>query len=144
MRKHGIGNIKVRVLASLESPTELDAEEIKWISELGTLKERGGYNLTPGGGGTSGYKHAPDAKSRISRKASDKTRKLISEANKKRIGDLSPRASISEKQVAEIKEMMWRGYTMLEITKETGIPKTTLSGISYGGRCRKRGDSNKE
>lgn len=132
MRKHGVDNIKSRVLEDIEDPQRLDELEIRWITELKTLRDESGYNLSPGGGGTFGYKHAPDAKTRISRKASDETRRRISEANRKRVGSLASRATITDEQVAVLKMRMWNGESLAEVSKDTGVPKSTLSGISTG------------
>lgn len=63
MIKHGCENFTMEVLAEVDD-SELDALEIKFIAEIGTLAP-GGYNLTTGGGH---YRHCDRTKQMLSEK----------------------------------------------------------------------------
>lgn len=71
-----------KILAFTRNISSLDALEIKFIKQYDTFKN--GYNCTEGGGGNRGVK------------LSLKTRKKISEANKKRFKDPQERKKMSE------------------------------------------------
>lgn len=60
MKAHGTANFTIELLRTCASQAEMDAWEVKLIAELGTFAP-GGYNLTRGGGGKSGYKHSPES-----------------------------------------------------------------------------------
>jgi group I intron endonuclease len=64
IRKYGWCNFSVGVIDSACSIEELSKKEIYWIKKLNTFKGTG-YNMTPGGDGTSGYSHTKSAKKKI-------------------------------------------------------------------------------
>lgn len=65
MVKYGFANFEISVLQQCVSATELDAAEKRWIASLGTFAP-GGYNLTLGGGGKSGYRHSEESRRKMS------------------------------------------------------------------------------
>lgn len=50
IREHGVDSFVGRVICECETPEELDAAELKWVTELNTLWPNG-YNMLPGGSG---------------------------------------------------------------------------------------------
>lgn len=133
MAKHGVENIQFQVLDRAESVKELDEKEVYWISNLGTLIEHGGYNISPGGHGNSGYSHPADAKSRKKGpKHSEETKKKISQALTGRFGEKSTRTNLKEYQVQSVIDLYWAGETISEVSANTGIKDTTVMGIVSG------------
>ncbi len=66
LRKYGFNAFKWKVLFDDVDEDELDSIEIATI-KLKKSKAPNGYNLTDGGDGTSGWKHSPKTKLKISR-----------------------------------------------------------------------------
>ncbi|KKN64636.1 hypothetical protein LCGC14_0489660 [marine sediment metagenome] len=84
VRKYGIDAFESCVIAIASSQRELDALEIRHIAEQGTIAPNG-YNLLAGGSG--GRVHHKDTREKLrkaatGRKASDETRRKMSESNK--------------------------------------------------------------
>lgn len=130
MRKHGVENIRYTVLESLETAAGLDAAEERWIIELKTLVDQNGYNITPGGKSVRGYKHRPDAKSRIGRTHTAETRAKLSLAQKGKVGSLANNVKINESIAAEIKRDLWSGLTIAECAKLRGQTEGIVASIS--------------
>lgn len=95
MRKYGIDNFEF-IKICICSREELDTLECTYIKEYNTFGD-GGYNMTTGGQGTRDYK------------ASDETRKKISQAGKGRIPSEETRKKLS---IANM------GHTVSEETRE--------------------------
>lgn len=57
IRKHGVDAIECVIIEEVSDSEELDAREIHWIKELATFigEGHGGFNLTHGGTGVTGY-----------------------------------------------------------------------------------------
>ncbi len=75
IRKYSVINFSLELLETCNSLDEMNGYEIKYIAKYDSF--RNGYNMTLGGAGRSGYDY----------KVSKKTRKKISEANKRRFKD---------------------------------------------------------
>lgn len=103
IRKYGLENFIVVILAVCNTKAELDEQEIAWIKRL-NCKGDGGYNLTDGGEGTPGVpgrKYTEAEKANLSAKL--KGRKFtpehcaaISEGNKGRVHSEVTKAKISK------------------------------------------------
>lgn len=133
IRKHGEENIRFEVLKTGIEVSELDRLEQNLIRELGTHIEAGGYNIQPGGNGVSGYKHHPDARSKMTGwRHSEETRRRISEAVKGRFGEESSNAKITQAEAEEIIRLYWEGLTLKEVSQTTGISLSTVTGIASG------------
>jgi group I intron endonuclease len=81
MLKHGTECFTIELLRQCETQAEMDYWEIKLIEDLGTFAP-GGYNLTRGGGGKSGYKHTPES---IEKMASTHRGKPLTEQHKLKV-----------------------------------------------------------
>lgn len=133
MSKHGVENIRVRVLETVGSVDELDEAETRWITDLRTTERGVGYNLWPGGGGVRGYKHAPDAKSRQrGPKHSDETKKRISDAVKGMYGEESHNHKFTGQDVMEIRWSYLGGETLRQIAARFGTSSTNVGYIVRG------------
>lgn len=133
MSKHGVENIEIRLLESFETPDELDDAEVKWIRELDTLlSSGGGYNLWPGGRSVRGYRHAPDAKTRNPRNHSEETRKKISEAISKNVGERSSAKKLSKGDVETILSRLWSGESASSISRDYPVGQGAILSISQG------------
>lgn len=117
MRKHGAKNIQMKILGGDLDESLIDDVEKHWIKFYGTFGS-GGYNMTNGGLGKSGYRH------------SDETKRIISE--KKRGVPGFSKSGLTEGQVLEIKARLWDGETQTELAIEYGVSKKTLADISQG------------
>ncbi len=118
IRKHGVENIRYRVLGRVFSQETADKLEVDLIHEHSTFKSQHGLNTTPGGGGVRGYN------------LSDKSRAAISAAKKGKPG--WSKAGLTEDQVADIKHRLWCGVTIAEIAESEGLTKRTVGAISRG------------
>lgn len=65
IRKYGNNSFELAILDIAESEEELSQKEVLHVARLGTLVP-GGYNLTIGGEGSSGYKASDNTKRKIS------------------------------------------------------------------------------
>ncbi|MCY1172719.1 group I intron endonuclease [compost metagenome] len=81
MLKHGPENFTIELLCTCTSQADMDNMEIQMIAELGTFSP-GGYNLTRGGGGKSGYKHSAES---IEKMASTHRGKPLTDEHKKKV-----------------------------------------------------------
>lgn len=130
MRKHGIDNIRYRIIEVVETPEELDDAETRWISELRTSEHGVGYNLWPGGGAVRGYKHSPSAKSRQKGpRHSEETREKLRVAASQFYGESSGNHKLTSEQVMEIRAGWVAGLTLRELSKTYGTSKANISGI---------------
>lgn len=81
MSKHGPENFSIELLRECTSQQDMDFWETKFIEDLGTFSP-GGYNLTRGGAGKSGYKHSPES---IERTVAAHRGKPLSDAHKAKV-----------------------------------------------------------
>ena len=135
MVKHGIENIRYRVLESCQDPVLLDDREVAWIEELGTLRtvSRVGLNAWPGGRSVRGYKWSDEQReSARGPRHSEETKKRFSEIGKTKTGELGNNAHITDRIAGEIKVRLWAGQTSLSISLELGITRGIVSMISAG------------
>ena len=92
IKKYGWENINVSILNHC-SEQALDDVEIFWIAQLETDSSKG-YNLTSGGGkGTSGHKHSPETKQKMSNLGIGRTH---SAETKQKLADLNVGKKLSE------------------------------------------------
>lgn len=99
IRKYGSENFSFDTLAKAKSQDELNEMEKSFIKKLKTLAPYG-YNLSPGGLGTSGYKH------------SKKSKENMSITRKKGLADGSiPNVWIGRKHTEETKNKLRRPKT---------------------------------
>lgn len=117
VRKHGEGNIRLKVLATGLDDATVDAAEVHQIAVLGT-RAPDGLNMTDGGMGKSGYRH------------SEQTKKAISE--KKRGVPGFSKSGLTVHQVEEIKLRLWEGETQAYLADEFQVSRKTLKDISQG------------
>lgn len=80
IRKYGIENFDITIIDTADSCEELNEKEQYWIAYYDCMVPNG-YNMTLGGGGTSGFKMPDDAKKKIS--AFQKTQPHTPEWNRK-------------------------------------------------------------
>lgn len=81
MVKHGVDNFSIELIRECASQEEMDRLEIQLIAEHGTFSP-GGYNLTRGGGGKSGYKHSAES---VEKMASSHRGKPLTEEHKRKV-----------------------------------------------------------
>lgn len=134
MKKHGVENIRYKILEDTQTPDLLDEREEYWISKYDTLNhEAGGLNLWPGGASQRGYKHPANAKTRIKgRKHSEETKRKLSEASKKNKGERASNAKINNEVAQEVKKLLWSGNTIEEVYVSLGLTVGIVSMISNG------------
>lgn len=65
IRKHGAESFEFEVIETITNEEDLDNRERYWIEYYDTLMPNG-YNMTAGGGGTSGYCHKEEDKAKMS------------------------------------------------------------------------------
>lgn len=133
MRKHGVDNIRYRVLETVDDGDALDEAEARWIVDLGTLIDDGGYNIMPGGNGVRGYKHSPWAKSRLPHETSQETRDKISATlTGKFVGENASNVKATREQAEEVIRRYWAGETRKAIAAKMGLRFSTVTGICSG------------
>lgn len=109
IKKYGKESFKHKILEECSNEDELNEREIFWIKELGTFG--GGYNLTKGGDGMSGYKHSDETRQKMSktrkgRKLSPEHVRAVSEGQK---GQKRP--GMSKKRKGELNPMYGKGHS---------------------------------
>lgn len=132
MRKHGIDNIRWRVLDAVESADDLAAREIFWIAKLGTYRGKIGLNMTIGGEGAKGLVLSEEARQRMSvaARARGMAHLHSPEILARRRGEGNPNASLTDDDVAAIKQMLWEGESVAQIADLVGSTVSTISKIS--------------
>lgn len=88
MAKYGEENFTLEIIETVDTYDELKEREKYWIKFYDSMNREKGYNLTEGGDGTFGRLHSEETKEKIrqkaiGRKASEETKKKLSEAQKK-------------------------------------------------------------
>lgn len=88
MAKYGEENFTLEILETVDTYDELKEKEKYWIKFYDSMNREKGYNLTEGGDGTFGRLHSEETKEKIrqkaiGRKASEETKKKLSEVQKK-------------------------------------------------------------
>lgn len=88
MAKYGEENFTLEIIDFADTCDELKDKEKYWIKQYDSNNREKGYNLTEGGDGTFGRLHSEETKDKIrqkaiGRKASEETKKKMSEAQSK-------------------------------------------------------------
>jgi hypothetical protein len=133
MRKHGEENILITVLESASTFEGLCAAEISWIAKLNT-RGATGLNLTAGGEGQLGRiptaeQRATLSRSHMGQERTTETRRKISAAN---LGEKNDLAKLTEKQVENIKIMLWHGLYGKDIALAHGVTAAAIASINVG------------
>lgn len=81
IKKYGWENFSWVVIDTAANIDELNLKEVDWISKLGTLVPNG-YNLSAGGGNTTGVTHSPETRAKMSK---SHLGKKMSETTKQRM-----------------------------------------------------------
>lgn len=112
--KHGMENIRYRVLEVLEDPSDLDAAEVKWIEHYETFVDwkKGGLNFTLGGQGWAGKAEEVIEKIRV--------------ANSR---DSVPWAKINREKATQIRQLYREGVTTRELGERFGITQHHVSSV---------------
>ena len=84
LRKHGVDNFHLEILAEVDSNWS-SFTEMLFIAALRSNDRRFGYNVTDGGEGTLGHRHRRDTKERIRQKM---TNRPVTDDFRKKIGRL--------------------------------------------------------
>lgn len=147
MRKHGIENIRFRVLETGLDVAELDDREVEWIAKLKTyaVDNPGGLNLAVGGASVRGYKHTEETRKKMSgREYSQGTKDKMSESAKARgMGHLAPfwgmfkgeksaNATMSDNTASKIKSDLWDGAGIKETARKYGVGDNTVNHLLQG------------
>lgn len=113
-RKHGRENIKYIVLEELDTVSELDAAEIKWIADLETFTDnhKGGLNRSTGG--------------RVGGTFSEVTRQRLKEANSK---DTTSWTKAGFEAAGEMRERYRAGDRVADIARDYGLSKAHVHSI---------------
>lgn len=88
MVKYGEENFTLEIIDFADTYEELKEKEKYWIKQYDSMNREKGYNLTEGGDGTFGRMHSEETKDKIrqkaiGRKASEETKKKMSDSQKK-------------------------------------------------------------
>ncbi len=142
IRKYGLENFDVEILANAENQDKLDALECYWIRELKTCKI--GMNLSPGGKGWSPEKRAWMSGLMKGREFSEETRKKFSKAQsgknnpmygKKHTDEVREKISESHRKRSK-EDVENEKMGLLENAERIGILHGTENRyLNYGCRC---------
>lgn len=120
INKYGEDSFSWEIIDTDISQENLDEKEIYWISHYNSFGE-GGYNLTEGGGGVSGYKWSEEAKKDASRRLKGKYS-----------GENSPKTTLTNQEVLEIKDLLIYGKGLDFISDAYNISNNAIRSIRNG------------
>ncbi len=130
MKKYGITNFQVSIIAEAETYEELSILEREQINKHGTMCPKG-YNLAPGGHGNKGYKKRPEDVEKTAawhrgKKRSEETRKRMSLAVRKKYPKRSAEAiektriaNLGRKRTPEQRDAISRAQTGKILSEKT-------------------------
>ena len=87
IRKHGEGAFVLEAIGEAGTEEELNRMEVREIRERGLMDRELGYNMSEGGGGTSGRECSEETKQKISAAKSGRTFGPLSAEHKRKVGD---------------------------------------------------------
>lgn len=119
LRKYGFDNFEWKIIDSAETQGELNEKEIYWIEYCNSFGENG-YNMTIGGGATSGYTHLEDSKIKMSKAVINR---MLTENNT---------SKLKESDVLAIKELIKDGLTPTEIADKFNVTRYAIGDIKSG------------
>lgn len=136
IKKHGLNNFTWEILKNCNSTNELNRQEITYIKYFDSLNK--GYNMTSGGGGTSGFNH------------SQQTKDKIAIANLGNINSLGRTFSHTDNTKDKIsltlgnkrfiaidkitKDVVWFGINQTECAKQLDLKQSHISSCLLGRR----------
>ena len=132
MRKYGLDNFQFEVIEACQNEYEALQSEIDWISYLRYMSIPL-YNITDGGQGTSGRRHSPMTKNKISQSNKGKKNRLGKTNSSEHKSAISTaNLKLTEQQVREIKLLLKNGLSTRRIAKLFHISKTSIQNIKSG------------
>lgn len=147
MRKHGVGNIRFKVLETGLEECDLDPREEYWIKALETFSgdNPSGLNLSRGGKSVRGYKHSPETREKMKGRAyTQETRDKMSASAKARgsdhlkpfhgmfKGEKSSNATITNEVATQIKSDLWDGAGIKETAEKFGVGQNVVNHLLQG------------
>lgn len=134
LRKYGEDNFTWDIIDSAETQEELNEKEIYWIDFYNSniyAKNSNGYNLTFGGGGTSGLKLSEETKKKMSESRKGQKRddefkrrmsklhkgKVVSDETKQKLSEANKGKTLSEETKQKL-GIANKGKTLSEETKQ--------------------------
>lgn len=66
MNKYGFDNFKIEIIAEFQTEKESLDAETRFIKSFNSNSREVGYNLTEGGEGSSGFRHTPESRQKMS------------------------------------------------------------------------------
>lgn len=120
LNKYGEDSFVWEVIDSDTSYRNLEKKESYWIAYHNSFGE-GGYNLTEGGAGASGYKWTEEAKRDASRRLKGKYS-----------GENSPKTTLTNQEVLEIRDLLIYGKDLEFISDAYNISNNAIRSIRNG------------
>ena|ERR1035437_5672421 len=153
--KYGLDNFVFSIIQSFNNEIDCLLAEIYWIKYFNSMNRDLGYNLTEGGGGSSGFKLSQETKDKISKaklgtKATEFTKKIMSDKRKghknnfygkkhtqktkiKNSGENSKSAKLILQEVIEIIDLFkCKNFSQKQIAIIYGISQSQISRIVNG------------
>lgn len=121
IRKHGGDNIASVLIQSYPNPEAMNDGEKFHIARFRALG-LADLNMNDGGSGNPGVIYSDETRARMS--ASAKKRGVsdaVRRSARERKGELSPRAKSTAEQVRQMREMLWSGLTLSEVSERFGV-----------------------
>jgi len=142
LKKYGEDNFDWEIIEKCDSKNELDEMEFHYIKQYNSHIFEGGYNLTWGGEGITGYKHSDETKTKIGNKSKqtwnnrnnnnnnlEEYKTKISIANIKRYEDPKEREKLSMAQKKRYEDPKEREKTGTAIQKVWNNSNSGLNSI---------------
>ena len=139
MAKYGEENFTLEIIDFADTYDELKEKEKYWIKWYNSTDRSIGYNLTEGGDGTFGRMHSEETKEKIrqkalGRKASEDTKKEMSESRKGKCSDkqkehlskLQEQCKTKVYQYSKTGEFIAEYDSIIEACKANGLSRNTI------------------
>lgn len=143
IRKYGIDNFWFGAIGFCFTE-EAALEQEKFLIQFNRSNDREfGYNQTEGGEGSSGYKHTPEARLKLSKLAHLKTGELNSFYNKSHKeevrllsrGENNKQAKLTKSKVTQMLEMYYTGdYVEQDLSRVFDVSRQAVNDILRGKR----------